>query len=95
MVSQALPDSGGWKFLASLQTHVPWTGASLHDFIQPSFSFLVGVALPFSIASRTARGASNSQMTWHALWRALVARADPRFAPTIEPTSDGARASPC
>jgi hypothetical protein len=25
-----------------------------------------------------------------ALWRALVARADPRFAPTIEPTSDGA-----
>jgi heparan-alpha-glucosaminide N-acetyltransferase len=72
MVAQALPKSGEWKFLASLQTHVPWTGASLHDFIQPCFSFLVGVALPFSIASRTARGTSTTWMTWHALWRALV-----------------------
>ncbi|HEU0039237.1 MAG TPA: DUF5009 domain-containing protein, partial [Verrucomicrobiae bacterium] len=38
----------------------------------PSFSFLVGVALPFSIASRAARGQSRARMTWHAAWRALV-----------------------
>ena len=42
-VADALPDSGLWKFLADHQTHVPWTGCSLHDLIQPSFSFLVGV----------------------------------------------------
>ena len=30
-------------------------GCSLHDVIQPSFSFLVGVALAFSIAGRSAR----------------------------------------
>lgn len=71
-VAQALPESGFWKFLAWHQSHVEWVGASLHDFIQPSFSFLVGVALPYSIASRAARGASPAQMTWHALWRALV-----------------------
>lgn len=71
-VAQALPDSGAWKFLASLQTHVLWTGATLHDFIQPSFSFLVGVALPFSIAARAARGTSRARMTAHALWRALL-----------------------
>jgi predicted acyltransferase len=40
--------------------------------IQPSFSFLVGVALPFSIASRAARGQSFGKMTGHAVWRALA-----------------------
>ncbi len=71
-VAQAKPDSAFWKFLAHHQTHAEWIGCSLHDLIQPSFSFLVGVALPFSLASRTARGQSRSQMTLHAVWRALV-----------------------
>jgi heparan-alpha-glucosaminide N-acetyltransferase len=44
----------------------------LHDMIQPSFSFLVGVALPFSIASRRARGQSMGRTTVHAVWRALL-----------------------
>ena len=57
-VSQALPDSGFWKFLCHHQSHVQWVGCSLHDLIQPGFSFLVGVVLPFSIASRRARGAT-------------------------------------
>lgn len=71
-VAQAVPDSGLWQFLAWHQTHVPWVGCTLHDLIQPSFSFLVGVALPFSIASRAARGQSQAAMTWHAVWRALL-----------------------
>jgi predicted acyltransferase len=65
-VAQALPDSGSWTFLAHHQTHVEWVGCSLHDLIQPSFSFLVGVALPFSIASRKARGQTFAQMSLHA-----------------------------
>lgn len=71
-VAQALPESGIWKFLAWHQSHVAWVGCSLHDLIQPSFSFLVGVALPFSIASRVAKGQSRAAMTGHALWRALL-----------------------
>ena len=71
-VAQSLPESGVWKFLASQQSHVEWVGASLHDMIQPSFSFLVGVALPFSIASRVARGESRSRMSLHAGWRAVM-----------------------
>ena len=55
-MAKAFPDSPVWTFLAIHQTHVEWTGCSLHDLIQPSFSFLVGVALPFSLAARTARG---------------------------------------
>src|SRR5204862_7962369 len=66
------PQSSFWKFLAHHQSHVEWIGCSLHDLIQPSFSFLVGVALPFSIASRVARGQTFGWMTLHAFWRALV-----------------------
>src|SRR5262245_15696862 len=71
-VAQALPDNPFWRFLAHHQSHVPWIGCSLHDLIQPSFSFLVGVALPFSIANRLARGQSHANMVLHALWRSVV-----------------------
>lgn len=71
-VAAALPGSGFWRFLAHHQSHVEWTGASLHDLIQPSFSFLVGVAMPFSLAARAARGESPRRMLAHALWRSLL-----------------------
>ncbi len=70
-VAAAHPDSGVLAFLAYHQTHVPWAGCSLHDLIQPSFSFLVGVALPFSLARRLATG-SKAGLFVHALWRSLV-----------------------
>jgi predicted acyltransferase len=71
-VARAVPESGFWQFLGRHQSHVEWVGCSLHDLIQPSFSFLVGVALPYSIASRMARGETRARMTGHAVWRALV-----------------------
>lgn len=71
-VARALPGSAIWKFLCQHQSHVAWTGCTLHDLIQPSFSFLVGVALPFSLAARAARGQSALRMTGHAAVRALV-----------------------
>src|SRR5215467_66672 len=64
-VAQAFPGNWFWAFLAYNQTHVAWAGCSLHDLIQPSFSFLVGVALPFSIASRVAKGQSFGRMIAH------------------------------
>ena len=71
-VAAALPDSGLWTFLASQQSHVEWRWATLHDLIQPSFTFLVGVALPFSLASRRARGQNPAGLALHAFGRALV-----------------------
>jgi predicted acyltransferase len=70
--AKAIPDSIFWGLLADHQSHVDWMGCSLHDLIQPSFTFLVGVALPFSLASRAARGQSSGTMLAHAAWRALV-----------------------
>ncbi len=71
-VARALPQSRLWQFLAYHQSHVEWVGCALHDMIQPSFTFLVGVSLPFSLASRRRRGQSTWRMTWHALWRSVV-----------------------
>lgn len=71
-VAKALPESGVWSFLAYHQSHVAWAGCSLHDLIQPSFSFLVGVALPFSLANRLARGQSTRWALAHAAWRSLL-----------------------
>jgi len=71
-VAQAFPTSLFWRFLAYNQTHVEWAGCSLHDLIQPSFSFLVGVALPYSIASRLAKGGTFWKLFLHALWRAFA-----------------------
>jgi len=71
-VAQAFPGNWFWSFLALNQTHVAWAGCSLHDTIQPGFSFLVGVALPYSIASRLAKGGTFGKMFGHALWRSLL-----------------------
>lgn len=71
-VARAFPGNWFWHVLAYNQTHVDWAGCSLHDTIQPGFSFLVGVALPYSIMSRLAKGATFPKMFVHALWRALV-----------------------
>src|SRR4029453_17779751 len=68
----AFPASTLWAIVAYNTTHVPWQGCSLHDLIQPAFSFLVGAALPFSIASRRAAGQGFGQMLRHAAWRSVV-----------------------
>ncbi|HUJ22105.1 MAG TPA: hypothetical protein VLX58_11315 [Bryobacteraceae bacterium] len=71
-VAQAFPGNWFWSFLAWNQTHAEWAGCSLHDTIQPGFSFLVGVALPYSIASRIAKGGTFGKLFAHALWRSLL-----------------------
>jgi predicted acyltransferase len=64
--------SPAWQFLAYQFEHVSWIGCAFWDLIQPSFMFMVGVALPFSFASRQAKGESYRRMLLHAIWRALL-----------------------
>src|SRR6188474_2736066 len=68
----AFPASRFWALVAFNTTHVPWQGCSLHDLIQPAFSFLAGASLPFSIASRRAAGESFGRMLAHAAWRSVL-----------------------
>jgi predicted acyltransferase len=69
---EAYPSSLLWSFVAYHTTHVPWQGCSLHDLIQPGFSFLAGASLPFSIASRMGKGETFGRMLRHAIRRSLV-----------------------
>jgi len=80
----AFPQSTFWAIVAYNTTHVPWQGCSLHDLIQPAFSFLVGAAMPFSIASRSARGEPFGRMVGHAIWRSIALMALGIFLRSLE-----------
>ncbi|MGL4512394.1 MAG: hypothetical protein ACRCT8_04830 [Lacipirellulaceae bacterium] len=69
------PIAAAWPaaeaFLVQFE-HAEWRGLTFWDMIQPSFMFMVGVSLPFSVASRQRRGASGAQLVRHAATRALL-----------------------
>lgn len=71
-VALNFPDSAAWRFIGFHSSHVPWVGCSLNDIIHPSFCFLTGASIVFSVSSRRAKGESLRSMTSHALWRSLV-----------------------
>ncbi len=71
-VASHFPQSRFWQAVGFHWEHVPWRGCSLHDLIQPAFSFMVGVALPFSMAGRLAKQQSAAMQWGHVLWRSLL-----------------------
>jgi heparan-alpha-glucosaminide N-acetyltransferase len=71
-VSKSFPESGVWQFLGYQTDHAAWRGCTLWDLIQPSFMFMVGVALPFSVINRQGRGEPFSKLFLHAMWRAFA-----------------------
>ena len=71
-VAKNFPDSPVWQFFGYEFEHAPWAGCALWDLIQPAFMFMVGVALPWSVSNRQARGDRFGRMFGHAAWRALL-----------------------
>jgi heparan-alpha-glucosaminide N-acetyltransferase len=71
-VARSFPASRIWQFLAFNQSHVEWVGMSLHDTIQPGFTFLAGVSLPYSLRRRREKGESFRHMLFHTIWRSVV-----------------------
>jgi predicted acyltransferase len=85
-MARANPDSWWWQQIGWQVSHVPWeslamprtTGESwkillsIWDFIQPAFMFMVGVAVPYSIASRKEKGQGFFGRLWHALVRSII-----------------------
>lgn len=71
-LARSFPQNPVLQFLAHQTDHVEWLGCVLWDMIQPSFSFMVGVAVPYSIASRLARGDRFPKLFAHAVWRSLL-----------------------
>lgn len=71
-VAEHFTNSPVWAFLGYEFDHSRWVGCTLWDLIQPSFMFMVGVAVTWSVANRQARGQSFPAMLGHALWRAFL-----------------------
>lgn len=75
---QQHPESILWKTVGYHTSHPEWQsqwgwiGVSYWDLIQPSFMFMVGVAMAYSYAKRASRGDSFGQMFRHALFRSIV-----------------------
>lgn len=59
------------KFLEQFE-HVPWQGLHFYDLIWPLFMFIMGAAIPMSLAKRRAQGETDRRLLLHALWRAIV-----------------------
>jgi predicted acyltransferase len=51
--------------------HAEWNGLYAWDLIQPFFMFIVGVAMPFSLSKRLARGDSWNKSLRHAIIRSF------------------------
>src|SRR5262245_51003959 len=72
------PDSGLWNFVKFQTDHPEWisnfhyVGVSYWDLIQPSFMFMVGVAMPFSYTKRLNHGDSFLKMLLHAFTRSII-----------------------
>jgi predicted acyltransferase len=60
-----------WGRIAHWFDHVPWEGGVFWDMIQPSFMFMVGVAMPFALARRRELGATNRDNFRHILVRSI------------------------
>src|SRR4051812_35760578 len=71
-VARHFPDSPVWQFLATETDHVRWQGCHLWDLIMPAFIFMVGMSIPYSIASRRRRGETSGKIIAHAFSRSFV-----------------------
>ncbi len=52
--------------------HADWNGMTATDLVFPTFLFVVGVSIVYSIESRLARGAKRAEPAWHTLKRAVI-----------------------
>lgn len=61
-----------WSTVQGEFDHRQWIGCSYWDLIQPSFMFMVGTAMAYSLEKRRSAGDTPAQMLVHTLRRALV-----------------------
>ena len=60
------------NFIGTQFHHHSWNGLRFWDLIQPFFMFIVGVALPFSVAKRIEGGQDKRTILKHAIQRAAL-----------------------
>lgn len=61
-----------WGGIARQLEHLKWEGCTFWDLIQPSFMFMVGVAMPFAFARRKEMGESWRLQFLHVIKRCIL-----------------------
>ena len=70
--TRGLAADPNWSWLADQLEHRQWEGCTFWDLIQPSFMFMVGVAMPFAFAQRRERGESWMFQSFHVVKRCFL-----------------------
>lgn len=74
-VAQAAASASGKPWLGWVPVqmkHVPWEGFHFIDLIFPLFLFMIGVAIPYALGKRLARGDSRARIYGHIVLRVVV-----------------------
>jgi predicted acyltransferase len=64
-------DPGDWGHIFGQLDHAEWSGWTLTDLVFPTFLFLVGASIVFSLESRAAKGDCRKTLTGHVILRAV------------------------
>lgn len=63
---------GDWSHVYAPLLHADWNGLTPTDLVFPSFLFMMGCAIPFSLGGKILRGEKRSRLFWDILRRASV-----------------------
>ena len=64
-------NNGGRAAWAQMH-HAEWNGLTATDLVFPTFLFVVGISIVYSIEARLAKGAKRAQLAWHTVQRAAI-----------------------
>jgi predicted acyltransferase len=64
-------DPGDWGHVFGPLDHSPWNGWTLTDLVFPTFLFLVGASVVFSLESRAAKGDCRKTLAGHVVLRTV------------------------
>ena len=64
-------NNGGGAAWAAMH-HAEWNGLTATDLVFPTFLFVVGISIVYSVEARLARGARRAQLAWHTIQRAVI-----------------------
>ncbi len=65
-------NNGFAQFVGNQLHHHEWHGLHFWDLIQPFFMFIVGASIPFAVANRRKKGATEKSIMLHAIQRSLL-----------------------
>jgi heparan-alpha-glucosaminide N-acetyltransferase len=71
-IATRFPESPLLQILGRQFAHVDWQGGVFWDMIEPSFMFMVGVAMVYSSSARRNRGEGAGSIAWHVIYRSVV-----------------------